>query len=82
MEISKFDKAQALVSLKPSIFIIIIIVFCPRAGLSLKLRHKTAVLPKGRSYTANSGNKIEVLLGMNRCGSFPLLSAPHSLFSI
>ena len=22
------------------------------------------------------------LLGMNRCGSFPLLSAPHSLFSI
>ena len=23
-----------------------------------------------------------VLLGMDRCGSFPLLSAPHSLFSI
>ena len=31
--------------------------------------------PKGRSFTA-------VLLGMDRCGSFPLLSAPHSLFSI
>ena len=43
---------------------------------------KAAVLPKGRSSTANSGTKVAVLLGMNRCGSFPLLSAPHSLFSI
>ena len=43
---------------------------------------KAAVLPKGRSSTANSGTKVAVLLGMNRCDSFPLLSAPHSLFSI
>ena len=41
-----------------------------------------AVLPKGRSSTANSGTKVAVLLGMNRCNSFPLLYAPHSLFSI
>ena len=34
-----------------------------------------AVLPKGRSSTANSGAKVAVLPGMNRCGSFPLLSA-------
>ena len=43
---------------------------------------KAAILPKGRSSMANSGNQVAVLLGMNRCGSFPLLSAPHSLFSI
>ena len=41
-----------------------------------------AVLPKGSSSTANSGTKVAVLLGMNRYGSFPLLSATHSLFSI
>ena len=41
-----------------------------------------SVLPKGRSFTANSGTKVAVWLGMNRCSSFPLLSAPHSLFSI
>ena len=43
---------------------------------------KTAVLLKGRSSTANSGNKIAVLIEMNRCGSFTLLSANHSLLSI
>ena len=43
---------------------------------------KAAVLPEGRSSTANSGTQPGVLLGMNRCGSFPLLSAPHSLFDI
>ena len=40
------------------------------------------VLPKGRSFTANSGTKFAILLRMNRCGSFPLLSAPDSRFSI
>ena len=43
---------------------------------------KGAVLPKGSSSTANSGTKVAVLLEMNRCGSFLLLSSPHSLFSI
>ena len=43
---------------------------------------KAPVLPKSRSSTAISGKrKVVVLLGMNRCG-YPLLSAPHSLFSI
>ena len=37
---------------------------------------------EGRSPTANSGNKAAVLPGKIRCGSFPLLSAPHPLFSI
>ena len=43
---------------------------------------KAAILPKGRTSMVNSGTKVAVLLGMNRCDSFPLLSAPHSLFSI
>ena len=43
---------------------------------------KVAVLSKGKSSTANSETKVAVLLGINRFGSFPLLSAPHSLFSI
>ena len=43
---------------------------------------KAAILPKGRSSIANSGTYVAVLLGMNRCVSFPLFSAPHSLFSI
>ena len=30
----------------------------------------------------SGGPKVLVLLGMNRYGSFPLLSASHSLFSI
>ena len=33
-----------------------------------------AVLPKGRSSTANSGTKVVVLLRMNRCDGFPLIS--------
>ena len=43
---------------------------------------KAAVLPKGRSSTANSGTKVVDLPGMNRRGSFSLLSALHYLFSI
>ena len=52
---------------------ILLRVFCPRTGT------KVAVLLKGRSSTANAGTKVAVLLGISRCGSFPLLSAPHSL---
>ena len=37
---------------------------------------------EGRSSTANSGTKAVVLPEIDRCGSFPLLSVPHSLFSI
>ena len=51
------------------IFIIIIIIIM-------------SVLHKGRFFTVNTGTKAAVLLGMNRCGSFPLFSAQHTLFSI
>ena len=50
-------------------------------SFTAKAGTKVAVLPKGRSSTADSGTKVAVLLGINRCGSFPLLSTPHSLFS-
>ena len=43
---------------------------------------KITVLSRGRSSTENPGTKVAVLLGMNRCGSLPLLSKPHSLFNI
>ena len=41
---------------------------------------KAESLPKGRSSTVNSGTMVAVLLGMNRCGSFPLIS--HSTLSL
>ena len=47
-----------------------------------KLITRVAVLPTGRSSTANTITKVAVLLGMNRCDSFPLISAPHFLFGI
>ena len=40
---------------------------------------KAAILLKSRFSTAKSRTQAAVLLGMDRCGSFPLLSAPPSL---
>ena len=40
--------------------------FSPKAGLPLQTQKP----------------RFAVLLGINRCGTFPLLSAPHSLFSV
>ena len=48
-------------------------VFHANAGI------KAALLPKDRSSAVNSGTKFAVLLGIYTCGSFLLLSAPHSL---
>ena len=39
---------------------------------------KAAVLLNGRSSTTNSATQDAVLLGMDRYGSFPLLSVLHS----
>ena len=64
------------------IIIIIIRVFCPRAGPLLQVQKPRLQFCRSRSSTANSGTKAAVLPGMNRCGSFPLLIVPHSLFSI
>ena len=63
--------------------IIIIMSILPKGKyFTANLGIKAAVLLKGRSSTANSGTQAAVLLGMDRCGSFPLLSAPHPLFII
>ena len=43
---------------------------------------RVAILSKGNSSTANPETKVAVSLGINRCCSFPFLSAPHSLFSV
>ena len=50
--------------------------------LHCKRRNLGCSSVKGRSSTANWGTQVAVLLGMDRCGSFPSPSAPHSLFSI
>ena len=36
---------------------------------------KVAVMFKSRSSTSNSGTKVAIFLGINRCGSFPVLYA-------
>ena len=50
--------------------------------LHCKRRNLGCSSAEGRSSTGNSGTKTAMFQGMNRCGSFPLLYAPHSLFSI
>ena len=41
---------------------------------------KAAVLPKGSRFsTAKSGKRLQFYQGLNRCGSFPLLSSLLSL---
>ena len=61
---------------------IIIIVFCPRAGLSLQTQApRLQLCPKAGLPSQTQEKKVAVLLGMNRFGSFPF-SAPHSPFSI
>ena len=47
-----------------------------------ELRHQNCNSAKVWSSTAYSVTKVAVLLGLDRCCSFPLLSAPHSLFGI
>ena len=40
---------------------------------------KVEVLSKDRSSSANSGTKVAVSLGLDRCGSFSLLSVTISI---
>ena len=50
--------------------------------LHCKRRNLGCSSAKGRSSTANSGTKLQFYQGLNRCGNFPVLYTPHSLFSI
>ena len=54
----------------------------PQAVIHCKRRNLGWSSAEGRSSTTKSETQAAVLLGMNRCGIFPLDSAPHSLFSI
>ena len=67
---------------RPGFYIFIIRMFCQEQVLHCKCRNHGCSSAEGMSSTTNSGTKAAVLLGMNRCSSFPLLSAPHSPFSI
>ena len=60
----------------------IIRVFCPRAGLLLQTQAPRLQFCPKAGFPSHSGTKVAVLLGMNRYYNCPLLSAPHSLFSI
>ena len=51
-------------------------------ALHCKRRNQGCSSAEGRSFTVNSGTNVAILPGINWCGSFPLLSAPYSLFSI
>ena len=58
-------------------------MFCPRTGPSLQTQApRLQFCPKSGLPLQTPEPRFAVLLGLNRCGSFPLLSAPHSLFSI
>ena len=64
-------------------YTIIIISVLPKGrSFAANSDTKAAILPKSRSSIAKSGTYVAVLLGTNRCGSLPLLSAsPLSLAS-
>ena len=63
--------------------IIIIRAFCPRAGPSLQTQEpRPQLCSKAGLPPQTQEPTLQILLGMERCGNFPLLSAPHYLFSI
>ena len=51
-------------------------------GPSLQAQeHRLAVLPKAVLPPQTQEPRLQFYQGLNRCDSFPLISAPHSLFS-
>ena len=76
------QRSEIPINLRPHIYIYHQSILPKGRSFTVKAETKVAVMSKGKSSTANSGTKAAVLLGMNRYDSFPLLSAPHSLFSI
>ena len=62
---------------------IIIRVFCPRAGPSLQAQEPRLQFCHRQVFHCKVQEpRLLFYQGLNRCGSFPLLSASHSLFSI
>ena len=64
------------------IIIIIIRVFCPRAVPSLNAQEPRLHFCRRQVFHRKLRNQGCSFTKMNRCGSFPFLSKPHSLFSI
>ena len=64
------------------IIIIIIRVFCPRSGPSLQAQEPRLQFCQRQVFHRKQEPRLQFYQGLNRCGSFPFLSAPHSLFSI
>ena len=66
-----------------TVIVIIIRVFCSRAGPSLQAQEpRLQFCPKAGLPSQTQEPRLQFYQGLNRCGSFPLLSAPNSLFSI
>ena len=58
-------------------------VFCPRAGPSLQAQEPSLQICRRQVFHLKPHEpRLQFYQGLNRCGSFPLLSAPHSIFSI
>ena len=58
-------------------------VFCPRSGPSLQTQTpRLQFCPKAGLPLQTREPRLQFYQGLNRCGSFPLLSTPHFLFSI
>ena len=58
-------------------------MFYPRAGLSLQNQEtRLQFCSKAGIPLQTQGPGLQFYQGLNTCGCFPLLSAPHSLFSI
>ena len=61
---------------------IIITLFCPKAGPSLHAQEPRLQFCRRQVFHRTQEPKLQFHQELNRCGSFPLLSVPHSLFSI
>ena len=58
-------------------------MLCPRAGPSLQAQElRMQVCPKAGLPPQTQEPRLQFYQGLNRCASFPLLSALHFLFSI
>ena len=85
---SKLSMLAAPLGLKPSNFIIRIIssslssVLPKGRSFTASAGTWSAVLPKAVLPPQTQEPRLQFYQGLNRCDSFPLLSAPHSLFSI
>ena len=60
---------------KTSLAFMIISILAKGRSFTANAGTKAAILPKGRFSIENSGTQVAVLLGMNRCSNFSLLSA-------